>query len=203
VGAGNHFKRLVLASSNRGKLEELQPLLADAGFALVTQGELGVSDAIEDGLRFVENALIKARHACRATGLPALADDSGLVVDALEGAPGLMSARYAGVHGDAAGNNRKLLAAMQGLPESKRTARFVAVLVLLRHAGDPLPLVAQGTWEGRVLDAPRGTHGHGYDPVFFDPLLGRSAAELEPEHKNRVSHRGKALAKLRELLAAC
>jgi XTP/dITP diphosphohydrolase len=194
-------KRLVLASSNRGKLAELQPLLADAGFELVTQGELGVSDAVEDGLSFVENALIKARHACRATGLPALADDSGLVVDALDGAPGLMSARYAGVHGDAAGNNRKLLAALQGLPASKRGARFVAVLVLLRHAEDPLPLVVQGVWEGRVLDAPRGDQGFGYDPVFFDPVLGRGAAELEPELKNRISHRGQALAKLRELLA--
>jgi XTP/dITP diphosphohydrolase len=194
-------KRLVLASSNRGKLAELQPLLADAGFELVTQGELGVSDAVEDGLSFVENALIKARHACRATGLPALADDSGLVVDALDGAPGLMSARYAGVHGDAAGNNRKLLAALQGLPASKRSARFVAVLVLLRHAEDPLPLVAQGVWEGRVLEAPRGDQGFGYDPVFFDPVLGRGAAELEPELKNRISHRGQALAKLRELLA--
>ncbi len=195
------MKRLVLASSNRGKLAELQPLLADAGFELVTQGELGVSDAVEDGLSFVENALIKARHACRATGLPALADDSGLVVDALDGAPGLMSARYAGVHGDAAGNNRKLLAALQGLPASKRGARFVAVLVLLRHAEDPLPLVVQGVWEGRVLDAPRGDQGFGYDPVFFDPVLGRGAAELEPELKNRISHRGQALAKLRELLA--
>ena len=195
------MKRLVLASSNRGKLDELQPLLGEAGFELVRQVDLGVSDAIEDGLTFVENALIKARHACRATGLPALADDSGLVVDALEGAPGLLSARYAGVHGDSAGNNHKLLAELQGLPESRRTARFVAVLVLLRHAEDPLPLIAQGVWEGRVLDAPRGTKGFGYDPVFFDPLLGRSAAELEPELKNRVSHRGQALAKLRELLA--
>jgi XTP/dITP diphosphohydrolase len=194
-------KRLVLASSNRGKLDELQPLLAEAGFELVRQVDLGVSDAVEDGLSFVENALIKARHACRATGLPALADDSGLVVDALAGAPGLLSARYAGVHGDSSGNNHKLLAELQGLPESKRTARFVAVLVLLRHAEDPLPLIAQGVWEGRVLDAPRGAKGFGYDPVFFDPQLGRSAAELEPELKNRVSHRGQALAKLRELLA--
>ena len=195
------MQRLILASSNRGKLGELQPLLADAGFELVTQGELGVSDAIEDGLTCVENALIKARHACRATGLPALADDSGLVVDALDGAPGLLSARYAGAHGDANANNRKLLAALQGLPASKRGARFVAVLVLLRHAEDPLPLIAQGVWEGRVLEAPRGEHGFGYDPVFFDPVLGRGAAELEPELKNRASHRGQALAKLRELLA--
>jgi XTP/dITP diphosphohydrolase len=195
------MKRLVLASSNAGKLAELQPLLADAGYELLTQGALGISDAIEDGKTFVENALIKARHACLGSGLPALADDSGIVVDALDGAPGLLSARYAGAHGDAAGNNRKLLAELQGLPEAKRSARFVAVLVLLRHADDPLPLIAQGTWEGRILSAPRGENGFGYDPLFFDPLLGRGAAELEPALKNEVSHRGKALAQLRQLLA--
>jgi XTP/dITP diphosphohydrolase len=194
------MKRLVLASSNAGKLAELQPLLAGAGYELLTQRELGVSDAIEDGRTFVENALIKARHACIGTGLPALADDSGIVVDALGGAPGLLSARYAGAHGDAQANNRKLLAALEGLPEPNRTARFVAVLVLLRHADDPLPLIAQGVWEGRILDAPRGANGFGYDPLFFDPLLGRGAAELEPELKNRVSHRGQALAALRGLL---
>jgi XTP/dITP diphosphohydrolase len=193
--------RLVLASSNTGKLAELQPLLAGAGYELVTQGELGISDAIEDGHTFVENALIKARHACRGSGLPALADDSGIVVDALDGAPGLRSARYAGAHGDAASNNRKLLAELQGVPEDKRTARFVAVIVLLRHAEDPLPLVAQGVWEGRVLTAPRGGNGFGYDPLFFDPLLGRGAAELEPGLKNQVSHRGKALQALKQLLA--
>jgi XTP/dITP diphosphohydrolase len=195
------MQRLVLASSNPGKLAELKPLLADAGYELVTQGELGLSDAYEDGHSFVENALIKARHACRGSGLPALADDSGIVVDALGGAPGLLSARYAGVHGDAAGNNRKLLAELQGVPEAKRTARFVAVIVLLRHAEDPLPLIAQGTWEGRILTAPRGDKGFGYDPLFFDPLLGHGAAELAPELKNQVSHRGKALAALRQLLA--
>ena len=194
------MKRLVLASSNAGKLAELQPLLAGAGYELLTQGELGVSDAVEDGRSFIENALLKARHACLGSGLPALADDSGIVVDALDGAPGLLSARYAGTHGDAQANNRKLLAELQGVPEAKRSARFVAVLVLLRHADDPLPLVAQGVWEGRILDAPRGANGFGYDPLFFDPLLGCGAAELEPELKNRVSHRGQALVKLRELL---
>jgi XTP/dITP diphosphohydrolase len=195
------MKRLVLASSNPGKLAELQPLLAGAGYELVAQGSLGVSDAIEDGRSFVENALIKARHACAATGLPALADDSGLVVDALGGAPGLLSARYAGGHGDAAANNRKLLEALRDVPGEERGARFVAVLVLLRDADDPLPLIAQGVWEGRVLEAPRGTLGFGYDPVFFDPALGRGAGELEPETKNRVSHRAQALAQLRRLLA--
>ena len=195
------MNRLVLASSNQGKLAELRPLLADAGYELVAQGELGISDAWEDGKTFVENALIKARHACKGSGLPALADDSGIVVDALDGAPGLLSARYAGTHGDSAGNNRKLLAELQGVPEAKRTARFVAVIVLLHHADDPLPLIAQGTWEGRILTAPRGENGFGYDPLFFDPLLGHGAAELEPALKNQVSHRGKALQALKQLLA--
>ena len=195
------MNRLVLASSNRGKLAELQPMLADAGYELVTQGELGLPDAIEDGKTFVENALIKARHACRGSGLPALADDSGIVVDALDGAPGLLSARYAGAHGDADGNNRKLLDELQGVPEDRRTARFVAVIVLLRHADDPLPLVAQGVWEGRVLTAPRGENGFGYDPLFFDPQLGRGAGELEPGLKNQVSHRAQALRALRRMLA--
>jgi XTP/dITP diphosphohydrolase len=192
--------RLVLASSNRGKLAELQPLLAGAGYELVSQGALGVGDAIEDGRSFVENALIKARHAAAATGLPALADDSGIVVDALDGAPGLHSARYAGVHGDAQANNRKLLEALRDVPEARRGARFVAVLVLLRHADDPLPLIASGIWEGRILEAPLGANGFGYDPVFFDPALGRGAGELESGVKNRVSHRAKALAQLRQLL---
>jgi XTP/dITP diphosphohydrolase len=195
------MNRLVLASSNAGKLAELQPLMADAGYELVTQGALGLSDAIEDGRTFVENALIKARHACRGSGLPALADDSGIVVDALDGAPGLLSARYAGVHGDVASNNRKLLAELQGVPDARRSARFVAVIVLLRHADDPLPLIAQGLWEGRVLTAPRGENGFGYDPLFFDPLLGRGAGELEPEVKNQVSHRAQALRALRQMLA--
>ena len=196
------MKKLVLATSNRGKLAEMQPLLADAGFVLVTQGELGITDAIEDGHTFVENALIKARHAARCSGLPAIADDSGLIVDALGGAPGLISAHYAGVHGDAAGNIRKLLGELTGMPEEKRTARFYSLIVLLRHADDPQPLIAEGAWEGRILDAPRGAGGFGYDPIFFDPELGLGAGELAPEVKNRVSHRGKALASLREKLQA-
>jgi XTP/dITP diphosphohydrolase len=191
---------LVLATSNRGKLAEIQPLLADSGFTLVTQGELGVADAIENGRSFVENALIKARHACVATGLPALADDSGLIVDALGGAPGLISAHYAGVHGDAAGNIRKLLAEMTGIPEADRGARFYATLVLLRHADDPQPLIVEGIWEGRILEAPRGDGGFGYDPIFFDPILQAAAAELPPGIKNAVSHRGRALLELRRRL---
>ena len=196
------MKKIVLATSNRGKLAEMQPLLADAGFELVTQGELGVPDAIEDGYTFIENALIKARHAAAMTGLPALADDSGLIVDALQGAPGLISAHYAGVHGDAVANIRKLLAELRGIPEAQRGARFISVIVLLRHPHDPQPLIAEGLWEGRVLETPRGDGGFGYDPVFFDPALGLTAAQLPAEVKNRVSHRGRALALLREKLAA-
>jgi XTP/dITP diphosphohydrolase len=196
------MSRLVLASSNQGKLAELRPLLADTGMELVAQSELGVQDAIEDGLSFVENALIKARHACRATGLPALADDSGIVVDALDGAPGLVSAHYAGVHGDGPGNIARVLRELEGVPEVRRTARFHCTLVLLRHAADPQPIIAEGSWEGRILLAPRGNGGFGYDPIFFDPALAAGAGEMSAELKNRVSHRGRALAVLREKLAA-
>lgn len=191
------MKTLVLATSNRGKLGEIQPLLADFDMRLVTQGELGVVDAIEDGLSFVENALIKARHACTMTGLPALADDSGLVIDALGGAPGLISAHYAGVHGDSAGNIARVLGEMADIPAQRRTARFHSTIVVLRHAADPQPLIVEGSWEGVILQAPRGGEGFGYDPIFFDPALNAGAAELPPEIKNRVSHRGQALAQLR------
>lgn len=194
--------KLVLASSNAGKLVELRDLLGDARIELHAQSEFGVTDAEETGLTFVENALLKARHAARATGLPALGDDSGLCVDALDGAPGLYSARYAGGHGDSAANIAKLLAALRDVPQAARTARFVCVLAMLRHAEDPQPLIAEGVWEGRILDAPRGSGGFGYDPVFFDPVRGMGAAELDAGLKNRISHRGIALARLRDALLA-
>lgn len=194
--------KLVLASSNAGKLAELRDLLGDARIELHAQSEFGVEDAEETGLTFVENALLKARHAARATGLPALGDDSGLCVDALDGAPGLYSARYAGGHGDSAANIAKLLAALRDVPEAARTARFVCVLAVLRHAEDPQPLIAEGVWEGRILDAPRGSGGFGYDPVFFDPARAMGAAELDAALKNRISHRGIALARLRDALLA-
>jgi XTP/dITP diphosphohydrolase len=193
-------RQLVLATSNKGKLAELQPLLADAGYVLVTQGELGVEDAVEDGLSFIENAILKARHACAATGLPALADDSGLVVDALDGEPGLYSARYAGAHGDSAANIARLLERMQGLEGEQRRAHFHCVIVLMRHARDPQPLVVEGRWPGYVLEAPRGEGGFGYDPVFLVPEQQHTAAELDPALKNRISHRGLALAALRARL---
>lgn len=194
--------KLVLASSNPGKLAELRDLLGDADIELVAQSDLGVEDAEETATTFVENALLKARHAAAITGLPALADDSGICVDALGGAPGLYSARYSGVHGDAQANIDKLLAALHGEPPARRTAHFYAVIVMLRHAGDPQPIIAEGVWPGVILEQRRGEGGFGYDPVFFDPQTGQSAAELEAGVKNRMSHRGRALAALREKLLA-
>lgn len=192
--------KLILASSNQGKLAELRALLG-AGYALHPQSEFGVADAEETGLSFIENAILKARHAARATGLPALADDSGLCVDALHGAPGLYSARYAGAHGDSETNIDKLLRELDGVDDADRSARFVCVLALVRHADDPMPLIAEGIWEGRILHERQGDNGFGYDPVFFSPAHGCSAAELPAEVKNRDSHRGIALAKLRAMLA--
>jgi XTP/dITP diphosphohydrolase len=194
------MKRIVIASSNRGKLVEIREVLDGLPFELVAQSDLGIGDADETATTFVENALLKARHASRASGLPALGDDSGICVDALDGGPGLYSARYSGVHGDAAANISKLLAALRDLPDSARGAYFYCIVVLVRHANDPAPLLAVGRWDGRILDAPRGNGGFGYDPVFFDPDLGKGAAELDAATKNRISHRGKALARLRDLL---
>jgi XTP/dITP diphosphohydrolase len=194
--------KLVLASGNAGKLAELRDLLAGSGVELIAQSELGIGDAEETGSTFVENAILKARHAARASGMAALADDSGLCVDALGGAPGLYSARYAGVHGDNAANNAKLLRELDGVPDAQRAAHFTCVLALLRRADDPDPIIATGRWPGRVLHAPRGEHGFGYDPVFLpDDGGGLGSAELEPALKNRISHRGQALAMLKTALA--
>jgi XTP/dITP diphosphohydrolase len=193
------MKKLVLATGNAGKLRELQALLADQPYEVVSQKALGVSDADETGLSFVENALIKARHAARATGLPALADDSGLCVDILGGAPGIYSARYAGPGASDAANNLKLLATLKPLRGSAPlTARFVCVLALVRHADDPLPLLCQAEWEGEILDAARGEQGFGYDPLFFVPPEGMSSAELPRERKNAISHRAQALQQLKQ-----
>ncbi|WP_210398274.1 RdgB/HAM1 family non-canonical purine NTP pyrophosphatase [Motiliproteus sediminis] len=194
--------RIVLASGNQGKLRELNRALADLELEVVPQSDYGVEDAIEDGLSFVENALIKARHASRLTGLPALADDSGLEVDCLDGAPGIYSARYAGEGAGDAANNAKLVAALAGVPDEQRSARFQCLLVLVRHPEDPVPLICQGSWEGRILDAPRGVNGFGYDPLFYIPELGCCSAELTAEQKNRLSHRGQAVAKLVRKLSA-
>ncbi|MGN7919119.1 MULTISPECIES: RdgB/HAM1 family non-canonical purine NTP pyrophosphatase [Lysobacter] len=192
--------RLVLASSNAGKLAELRDLLGDTGIELVAQTDLGVEDIEETGSTFVENALLKARHAAAVTGLPALADDSGICVDALGGAPGLYSARYAGQHGDAQANIDKLLAALKDVPDAQRGAHFYAVIVLLRHAGDPRPVIAEGIWHGRILHQRQGERGFGYQPVFYDTEYDVSAGEIDDALKNRVSHRARALAALRERL---
>lgn len=192
--------KLVIASGNSGKLVELRDLLGDSGIELHAQSEFGVADVEETGATFIENALLKARHAARATGLPALGDDSGLCVDALQGAPGLYSARYGGTQGGAQRNIDRLLRELDGIAENQRGARFHCVLVLLRHADDPQPLIAEGSWQGRILDVPRGNGGFGYDPVFFDPQQGCSAAELAPALKHRISHRGRALALLKQRL---
>ncbi len=193
--------KMVLASSNAGKLAELRALLGGSGIELLTQGALGIDDAEETGSTFVENALLKARKAGRKSGLPALGDDSGLCVDALDGAPGLYSARYAGAHGDADANIDKLLLQLGGVPDAQRSARFHCVIVLLRHPDDPLPIIAEGSWHGRILTARRGTQGFGYDPVFLDLEHGQTAAEMDAGLKNTISHRGQALASLKPALA--
>lgn len=192
--------RLVLASGNAGKHRELAAMLEPLGIDLALQSQWQVAPVAETGLSFVENALIKARHAARVTGLPALADDSGLMVDALDGAPGLYSARFAGPEATDAENVAKLLDAVGDLPPGRRGASFVCVLALLRHAEDPAPVICEGEWRGRIAEAPRGGRGFGYDPVFLVPGEDRTAAELEAGHKNRISHRGRALAALVERL---
>jgi len=187
-------RRIVLASGNAGKLRELGGILAPLGFTLLSQSEFDVPEVEENGLSFVENAIIKARAAARHSHLPAIADDSGLEVDFLDGAPGIHSARWSGA-GDA-GNNAKLLAALGDLPQEQRSARFQCALVYMRHALDPMPLVCQGSWEGRIAFEPHGEGGFGYDPLFFVPDRGCTSAELPPEVKNRISHRARASAAL-------
>ncbi|MCO4860414.1 RdgB/HAM1 family non-canonical purine NTP pyrophosphatase [Cupriavidus sp. WGlv3] len=188
------MQRLVLASNNPGKLREFGALLAPLGFDVMTQGELGIPEAEEPFATFVENALAKARHASRLSGLPALADDSGICVQALGGAPGVYSARYAQMAGQArsdTANNAYLVSQLAG--KLNRHAYYYCVLVFVRHADDPCPIIAEGVWHGEVVDAPRGAGGFGYDPHFLLPALGKTAAELPPEEKNRVSHRAQAL----------
>lgn len=193
-------QRIVLATGNRGKLRELFGMLAPHDITVVPQTDFSVPAIDETGLSFVENALLKARNAARHTGLSAIADDSGLEVDALNGAPGIYSSRYAGPGAGDAENNARLLDELRDIPPAQRTARFQCVMVYLRHAEDPTPLISQGTWEGRILDAPRGAGGFGYDPLFFVPDENRTSAELPPERKNALSHRGQALRGLVALL---
>lgn len=191
---------IVLASGNAGKIKELQALLA--GSRIIAQADLGVEECEETGTTFIENAILKARSAARQCRLPAIADDSGLVVDALGGAPGVLSARYAGIGANSEANITKLLHALLDVPHVQRSARFICVLVFMAYADDPCPVIAQGSWEGRILDQPAGRNGFGYDPVFWVASENCSAAELTPERKNALSHRGQALRQLTAALQA-
>ncbi|ABI58593.1 RdgB/HAM1 family non-canonical purine NTP pyrophosphatase [Nitrosomonas eutropha] len=193
------LSRIVIASNNAGKLAEIGKLLAPLGIEVVTQASLGVTEADEPHMTFVENALAKARHASLATGLPALADDSGICVNALQGAPGVLSARYAGEPRSDKRNNRKLVEALHG--QSDHRAYYYCVIILLRHGQDPQPVIIEDTWHGEIIAEPKGQGGFGYDPHFFLPKLGKTAAELSMEEKNKISHRGKALARLVQILA--
>jgi XTP/dITP diphosphohydrolase len=193
--------RVVLATGNVGKLHELQAMLADSAIEVLPQGALGVHEIEENGASFLENALLKARNASHQTGLPAIADDSGLEVDALGGAPGVYSARYADTTASDARNLEKLLKELGQVSADKRTARFRCIMAFVRHMNDPNPIICQGIWEGHILEKPRGNNGFGYDPVFLVPGKNKSAAELSPAEKNRLSHRGQALRKLVQRLA--
>ena len=191
--------KVVIASGNAHKIVEIQRAMP-AAIELVSQQTFNVTDAVESGLSFVENAIIKARHAAALTGLPALADDSGLEVTYLDGAPGIYSARFAGEHATDADNNQKLLQAMKTVPQGKRGARFRCVIVMMQHAADPSPIIATGTWQGEIALGPSGDHGFGYDPLFYLSELGKTAAQLSREEKNTRSHRGIALRQLQGLL---
>ncbi len=190
------MKKIVLASSNPGKLKEFQNLLAGEGFDVLPQSEFSIPDAEETGLTFVENAIIKARNACFHSKLPALADDSGIEVDALNGAPGIYSARFSGSDATDDKNNLRLLAELKNLPKAKRTARYQCLLVYMEHADDPTPIICQGSWEGYILEKPIGTNGFGYDPLFFVPTHNCSSAQLIKDVKNSISHRAIAMQKL-------
>ena len=190
------MKKIVLASGNKKKITELQEILGQFDMQVIPQTEFGVPEADETGLTFVENAILKARNAARHTGLPAIADDSGIEVDALNGAPGIYSARFSGEGATDARNNALLVEKLRDVPESERAARYRAVIVMMRHADDPTPMIAQGSWEGRIVLEPKGEGGFGYDPHFLLPELGKTAAELSAAEKHALSHRGKAIAEL-------
>lgn len=194
------MQKVVLATGNAGKVRELASLLNDFGLDVIAQTDLGVDSAEETGLTFIENAIIKARHAAQVTGLPAIADDSGLAVDALGGAPGIYSARYSGVDATDQQNLEKLLVALKDIPDEQRTAQFHCVLVYMRHAEDPTPIVCHGSWPGVITHEAAGNGGFGYDPIFFVPTEGKTAAELTREEKSAISHRGRALKLLLEAL---
>ena len=195
------MQKIVLASNNKGKVREFGEMLSTLNMEVVPQATFNIEDADETGLTFVENAIIKARHASAIAGLPAIADDSGLEVDFLKGAPGIYSARYSGEGATDEKNLLKLLEALKDVPEEKRTARFQCVLVYMQHENDPTPLICQGTWEGVILTEPQGENGFGYDPIFYVPTHNCSSAQLDAKEKNKLSHRGQALKKLRTVLS--
>lgn len=194
------MKKIVLASGNAGKVRELNHLLSGYDIEIVPQTQFNIPEAVEDGLSFVENSIIKARHAAKLTGLPSIADDSGIEVDALNHAPGIYSARYSGEGANDQKNNEKILHELRGVPEAKRSARYQCVLVFMRDGNDPMPIIAQGSLEGRILEKPIGTGGFGYDPLFFLPEQGCSAAEISLDEKNKISHRAKAMQALLQQL---
>ena len=193
-------QKIILASNNPGKLREIQAVVDTSRYQLIAQSELQIGEVPETGTTFVENAIIKARHAAQQSGVCALADDSGIEVDALLGAPGVHSARFAGEQANDVSNNEKLLAALEGVPDHERNARFHCIIVYMRHALDPMPILCQGTWEGRILHKVTGSNGFGYDPLFYVPTHGCSSAQLDPMEKNRISHRAQALQKLMRVL---
>lgn len=196
----NLSKQVVLASGNKGKLKELQSRLGELDFEVLPQSHYAIPDADETGLSFIENAILKARHAAKLSGLPAIADDSGLEVDYLQGQPGIYSARFSGDNANDQSNNAKLLDLLTGVPDPQRSARFQCVLVFMRHESDPTPIVCQGSWEGKILRQAEGENGFGYDPLFFIPGKNCSSAQLAAEEKNKISHRGKAISILIEEL---
>ena len=189
----NKITKIVLASGNAGKVREINKLFADSGIEVVPQSDFDVPEVPETGTTFVENAIIKARHAAECTGLPAIADDSGIEVDALDARPGVYSARYAGEGASDEDNNNKMLEELKGVAEADRSARYQCLIVFMRSHTDPVPLITQGSWEGRILEAPQGDGGFGYDPIFFVPTHGCSGGELAPDEKNKISHRAQAL----------
>lgn len=190
------MKKIVLASNNAGKLAEFKNMLADCGFDIRPQSEFDIDSVEETGLTFIENAILKARHASELSGCPAIADDSGIEIDALNGAPGIYSARFAGEYASDSDNNEKLLSELKNIPETNRSARYQCILVFMKHAQDPTPIIAQGTWEGQILTEARGDGGFGYDPLFWVPSHKCASAELEKAEKNRISHRARAMAAL-------
>lgn len=194
------FDKIVLATSNQGKLKEFSESLKNSGIEFIPQSYYQAQDVDETGLTYIENAILKARHACKISGLPAIGDDSGLEVDALNGAPGIISARYSGQGANSEKNIRKILQELKDVPDEKRTGRCITLLAFLKHENDPSPLICEGIWEITILKEPKGEHGFGYDPILFSPEFNCSLAELETEIKNKISHRGKALGKMFDIL---